>query len=220
VNVLEAMNNRFSARAFLPRPVSKETLQDIFKGAARTPSWANSQPWEVFLAAGEMLENLRAANIARFKSGEPRSLEVPGHQQWPPEIRERIDLNQSERLRIMSISPDDKAGRQTLSENNYRFFDAPAVAFLCADRSLLPWCLFDLGAFSMIITLAARNYDVDSIPAVMMTSYPDIIREQLDIPPELAILFAVALGYHDEKNPINRFRSARRPVDEFVHFMG
>jgi nitroreductase len=220
MDVIETMNKRFSARAFLTRPMSKETLQDIFSAAARTPSWANSQPWEVFLAAGEVLENLRTANLERFRSGAPRALEVPGQQKWPAEIQKRIELNQAERLRIMGISADDKIARQKLSESNCAFFGAPAVAFLCADRSLLPWCLFDLGALSTSITLAARSYGVDTVPAVMMTSYPDLIREHLDIAPELAVLFAVALGYQDAQNPVNLFRSARRPVDEFVHFLG
>jgi nitroreductase len=68
--------------------------------------------------------------------------------------------------------------------------------------------------------LAAREYGVDSIPAVMMTSYPDLIREMLEIPAELMILFSVALGYQDEKSPLNRFRSTRRPVEEVVRFKG
>jgi nitroreductase len=48
MDVIEALNNRFSTRAFKPRDVPKETITKIFEAAARAPSWANSQPWEVF----------------------------------------------------------------------------------------------------------------------------------------------------------------------------
>ena len=147
-------------------------------------------------------------------------MEMPGPQKWPEQIQARIEQTMAERLRIQGIDREDKAGRQKIVEANYRFFDAPAVAFLCMERTLTPWSAFDMGAFSQSIMLAARKYGVDSIPAVMMTSYPDIIRETLAIPADLMILFAIALGYQDEKNPANKFRSARRPVDETVRFNG
>jgi len=220
MDVIEALNNRYSVRAFKPRAVTRETIVKIFEAAVRAPSWANSQPWEVFLAAGETLAKLRAANLARFQSGSPRALEMPGPQKWPEHMQTRIDQNMAERLRSMGIEREDKTGRQKLTEYNYRFFDAPAVAFLCMERTLTPWSAFDMGAFSQSIMLAAQKYGVDSIPAVMMTSYPDLIREILQIPSEMMLVFAVALGYQDEKNAINRFRSARLPVDEVVRFRG
>jgi nitroreductase len=220
MDVIEALNGRFSCRAFKPRDVPKETLIKIFEAAARAPSWANSQPWEVFLAGGEVLEKLRSANLERFRSGSPRSLEMPGPQKWSERIQSRIDQNMAERLRSLEIEREDKEGRQKLVEPNFRFFEAPVVAFLCMERGLTPWSAFDMGAFSQSIMLAVRDYGVDSMPAVMMVSFPDLIREALEIPPELMILFAVALGYQNEKNSLNRFRSARRPVDDIVRFKG
>lgn len=220
MDVIEAITGRFSVRAFKPRSVTKETLVKIFEAAVRTPSWANSQPWEVFIAAGETLEKLRSANLEHFRSGAPRALEMPAPQKWPEHIQTRSDHNMAERLRSIGIDREDKAGRQKLVEYNYRFFDAPVVAFLCMERTLTPWSAFDMGAFSQSVMLAAHRYGVDSIPAVMMTSYPELIREALQIPSELMIIFAIGLGYQDEKNPINRFRSARRPLDEVVRFKG
>jgi nitroreductase len=220
MDIIEALNSRYSVRAFKARAVTKETLVKIFEAAVRAPSWANSQPWEIFLAAGDTLDKLRAANLARFQSGAPRALEMPAPQKWPQHMQVRMDQNMAERLRSLEIDREDKAGRQKLTELNYRFFDAPAVAFLCMERTLTPWSAFDMGAFSQSIMLAARDFGVDSMPAVMMTSYPDLIHEALEIPSEMTILFAVALGYQDEKNPINRFRSARLPVDEVVRFKG
>jgi nitroreductase len=218
MDVIDAANSRFSTRAFKPRAVTKETLVKIFEAAIRSPSWANSQPWEVFLAAGDVLEKLRKDNLEHFRAEAPRALDMPAPQKWPEHIQARSDQNMAERLRSMGINREDKAARQKLVEINYAFFDAPAVAFLCMERTLTPWSAFDMGAFSQSVMLSARQYGVDSMPAVMMVSYPDIIREALQIPRELMVLFAIGLGYQDEEAPINRFRSARRPVDEVVRF--
>jgi nitroreductase len=220
MDVIEAIYGRFSARAFKPRAIPKETLLKIFEAAVRAPSWADSQPWEVYLAAGTVLDKLREENLKLFKSGAPRAIEVPAPPKWPDEIQGRIERNMGERSRDLGIEREDKAGRQKLIEQNFRFFDAPAVAFLCMDRTLSLWSSFDMGAFSYGLMLAAREFGVDSVPAVMQVSYPDLIRETLNIPAELTILFAVALGYQDEANPINNFRSVRRPADEIVHFLG
>jgi nitroreductase len=220
MDVIEALYGRFSARAFQPRAIPKETLMKIFEAAVRAPSWADSQPWEVYLAAGATLDKLRKANLELFKSGAPRAIEVPGSQKWPDEIQSRIERNMEERSRELGLAREDKAGRQKLTEHNFRFFGAPAVAFLCMDKTLSSWSSFDMGAFSFGLMLAAREFGVDSVPAVMMVSYPVLIRETLNIPANLTILFAVALGYQDEADPLNKFRSIRRPADEITHFFG
>ncbi len=220
MDIIEALYGRFSARAFQPRAIPKETLLKIFEAAVRAPSWADSQPWEVYLAAGATLDKLRDANLELFKTGAPRAIEVPGPVKWPDEIQARIERNMGERSRELGLDREDKADRQKLIETNFRFFNAPAVAFLCMDKTLSSWSSFDMGAFSYGLMLAAMEFGVDSVPAVMMVSYPALIRETLNIPEGLTLLFAVALGYHDEADPINKFRSVRRPANEITHFFG
>jgi nitroreductase len=68
--------------------------------------------------------------------------------------------------------------------------------------------------------LTAQEYKVDSIPAVMLVAYPDLIRAELDIPPDLLVLFGIALGYRDAQEPLNQLRTARRPLDEVVRIKG
>jgi len=47
-----AIESRFSARAFLPTPVPRETIAHILKVAARAPSGTNTQPWRVYVVQG------------------------------------------------------------------------------------------------------------------------------------------------------------------------
>ena len=118
MDVIEALYGRFSARAFQPRAIPKETLLKIFEAAVRAPSWADSQPWEVYLAAGATLDKLRNANLELFKSGAPRAFEVPGPAKWPDDAQGRIERNMGERLRELGLDREDKA-----AINSNRMFD-------------------------------------------------------------------------------------------------
>ena len=42
-----AITTRLSARAFLPQPVPRATLEHILQVASRAPSGTNTQPWKV-----------------------------------------------------------------------------------------------------------------------------------------------------------------------------
>ena len=55
----ELLNQRYSVRAFLPRPVPRETIEHVVRVAQRTASWCNSQPWQVIIASGEAKERFR-----------------------------------------------------------------------------------------------------------------------------------------------------------------
>ena len=55
-----AIENRFCARAFLPRPVPRETLENILRVARRAPSGTNSQPRRVYVLEGAAKDGLVA----------------------------------------------------------------------------------------------------------------------------------------------------------------
>ena len=94
------------------------------------------------------------------------------------------------------------------------------MIYLCLDRSLTPWSMFDLGLLAQSIMLEAREYGLDSAPAVMLVAYPEIIRAELGIPENLSIVFGIALGHADGQSPQNKYRTPRRPIKEVVRFQG
>src|SRR5659263_675197 len=53
MNVTAALNSRYTCRAFKPQPLEKDTILAILEAAKRPPSWANTQPWEIFVPGGE-----------------------------------------------------------------------------------------------------------------------------------------------------------------------
>src|ERR1700753_4302316 len=64
----ELLNERYSVRAFLPKPVPRETIEHVLKVAQRTASWCNSQPWQVLIASGEAKERFRKLIYAEASS--------------------------------------------------------------------------------------------------------------------------------------------------------
>ena len=70
---------------------------------------------------------------------------------------------------------------------------------------------------TLLLALTARG--VGTCVQVSIAGYPDIVREQLDIPEEFNILCGLAVGYPDPDFPANKLRIARKPVDEHVVFL-
>ena len=124
------------------------------------------------------------------------------------------------RSQLLGIARNDSTGRKTMMQANYKFFGAPAVIYLCMDRGLTPWSVFDLGSLSQSIMLAAKDNGLDTAVAVMLVAYPDLIRAHLEIPDDLSIIIGIALGSNDLDNPGNRFRSPRRSLSDVVHLKG
>ena len=124
------------------------------------------------------------------------------------------------RSQALGINREDKAGRQAQFQNQLKCFGAPAIIYICLDRSLTSWPLFDAGALSMSITLAAQECGLGSIPAFNLVTYPEVIRHELGIPHDLSILIGIALGYGDLQDKTNKYRSSRRPMTEVAHFKG
>ncbi len=220
MDVIDALYSRYSSRAFKPDSVDKETITRILEAATRAPSWANTQPWEIFVAGGDVLNRLRHAYLENFHKSVSGGSDLPRPQQWPPALQKRMEELAAERYKTAGIGRDDKAARQAIFEANYRFFGAPVVIYLCMDRTLTPWSIFDIGMLAQSIMLAAQQHGLGSIPAVSLASYPDLIRAELEIPADLSIIFGIALGYSDTQHPQNKFRSPRRPIQEVVRFKG
>ena len=220
MDVVDALNTRFTVRAFKPDPIAYDTLEKVMEAALRAPSWANTQPWEIFVAGGEVLNRLREAYSTNLKNCVERNPDLAAPKQWPPKLLMRMESLRSERMATLERVCLDKSELKNLSEMNYHFFHAPVVAYICMDRTLTPWSVFDLGLFSQSLMLAARHFGLDSAPAVTLAAHPDLIRKELKIPDDLSIIIGIALGYADAGHPQNKFRTPRRSVHEAVTFKG
>jgi len=220
MSVTTALNSRYTVRAFKPDPIEKNTLQKIFEAALRAPSWANTQPWEIYVAGGDVLNRLRQAYQEHLKNCVPRNPDLSVPREWPPDLLKRMEAVKAERFAILEKGCLDNSILKDISQLNYKFFGAPIVVYLCMDRTLTPWSIFDLGLLAQSIMLAAQQFGVGSAPAVTLVSHPELIRAELNIPEDLLIIIGVALGYADRDHPQNKYRSPRRAIGEVVRFKG
>ena len=76
------LRGRYSCRAFRPDPVPRETIDRFAAIAQRTPSWCNSQPWQLAVASAPTTERLRARLLDYVRS-HPASPDFT----WPLEYR-------------------------------------------------------------------------------------------------------------------------------------
>jgi len=214
MNVIEALNARHSTREFLPIPVEKEKLADVLEAASRTPSWANSQPWEVFVATGATLDRIRAGYLQKYAEKAQPSPETPRPAQWSEAAKER-----QRQIQPAMIRDCGEAANQ-FGALNQTMFHAPAVIYICMDKVLSEWSLYDIGAYSQSVMLAAMEKGLATIPAITLMHYPDVLRREMNIPDHLKLTIGIAIGYADKDHGINKFVSDRSPLNETVHFFG
>jgi nitroreductase len=220
MHVGDALRARRTVRAFLPRPVPRKTLEAILTDALCTPSWANTQPWEIFVAAGEPLERIRTVWMERTKAKVASNSDVPSPASYTRRGRERIKELNVGRAAAQGTTTRNPVFHRDFNLANRRFFDAPCAVYLCMDQTLGDWPMFDLGAMCQSVCLAAQDHGVESAIAINLVIYPDVLRDELHIPRNLSIVIGIVLGYADPNGPEDAFRSARRPLSDAVRFVG
>lgn len=204
----DALVNRRSVRDFSGKEVPAEVIRTIVKDAQWTPSWANSQPWKLYVATGSTAKDIREA----YQSGELRSgsdlPELRG-EHWG--TRERQSMGHWGQQLQGFLSPDG----YKFSESQQNLFNAPAIAVITISKNAPLWELFDAGAFEQSLLLSAYNHGVDSMVAVAFVSYPAYLHEELDIPDNEIIVMGIGLGYRSDDR-INGFKSDRVPLEEML----
>ncbi len=222
MDIIEAIKTRKSIRDFKPDPVSKKILWEILKGAGRAPSSLNSQPWEFNVIAGDALNNVRQAIVAKLNKGEPIQPEhsVVG---WPSDsvYRKRQVELAIKLFKLMGIQREDKEKRAQWMERGFRFFDAPAAIIISVDRSLSETGpLLDIGAVMQTICLAALHHGLGTCIEDQGVMYPDVVRKFAGILESKRIIISIAIGYPNWDFPANKLESSRESVENNTTWIG
>ena len=211
----ELMQLWHSARAFLPKPVPEETLKEIISTALLTPSWANSQPWHIYVASGKTLEEIRNGYITNNKEGKKGYSDLQyGKRTAFSEKCQKNMGNVKEKLSKILKSEN----QNELWEANHILFNAPTMVYITIPKKRVDFCIFDAGAIEMSIILSALDQGVDSVAAYHSIKYPDILRKYMNIPDDEDIVMGIALGYEDKNNILSQIRTERMTLDEACNF--
>ena len=218
MELMEAIKQRKSIRAFKNRKVPRDIIMEILNMACRAPSAMNTQPWEFIVLSGEKLNLLRAAIVNKLQQGFPVS---PDHLVvgWPNDSvykKRQIDLAKL-LFNAMNILREDVEKRNWWLERGFRFFDAPTAIVIATDRILGESApLLDLGAVMQNICLAALHFGLGTCIEDQGVLYPEVFREYTGIPSTKRLVIAIAIGYPDEDFPANQIRSEREPAENMT----
>ena len=211
MTVQEAIHARFSCRVFLKTPVGKKVLEEIFQDAFRTPSWANSQPWDVYVAGAEQVEELVKGMAECRKQRVHTSLDLPFQGVWSQAAKQNMDQFFEE------VYGYEERRNLDFTLQNRNLFYAPCIIFLCMDKKLPAWSYYDIGAFSQSVMLSATAHGLATIPAAVFVGYPALVCEVMEIPEEKAVIIGIGIGYPDWNVKVNHFKSSRKPITEVVY---
>ena len=212
MDLLEAMEERRSTRAFLDKPVDRETLEKLFRFATQAPSAINLQPWEITVVSGEEKNRLSRLLLKRM-----REMNVscgPGTNRPLPEHfkeRQRGLLNVT-----LPGLPENTPFQEFINEGSCNFYGAPSAIIITIDEVFSSIRLADIGIVVGYLVLAAHGLGLGTCPIGLITAFDDDIKEELSIPDEKQVVIGMAVGYRDPDAPINQPRSERVPLKDVV----
>ena len=211
----QLLADRYSCRAFLPRPVERAVIERILEIAQRTPSWCNAQPWQVHIASGAATERLRAA-LVEAAASEPAAPDYPFPREYRGVYLERRRECGWQLYESVGIRRGDRDGSARQALENFRLFGAPHAAIVSTDEALGIYGVLDCGAWVNNFMLAARSLGVASIAQAALASRPAALRRFFAIGEERRIVCGISFGYEDARHPANAFRTRRAALEEFV----
>lgn len=218
MELLEGIETRRSFRAFRPVSVTKETMDRILKAAGRSPSYTNTQPWEVAVVSGKKKEELHKVLYKIAESNVTPNPDLPTPRVWPAELEKRAKEHGARRFRALGIERENEQQRKELRLRNFEFYGAPCVLFLFIDSTLSSWSIFDTGLFAQSLILAAHSFGLGSCLQAALASYPDTVREFLGIPKTKLLVLGISMGYPDFEAPINTYQSTRIGLYDFARW--
>src|SRR4030042_2316020 len=77
VELMEVIKGRRSIRKYRPDPVPDEVLQKVFEGVRWSPSWANTQCWEVVVVKDQNVKSELAATLVKTNPALSSMTEAP-----------------------------------------------------------------------------------------------------------------------------------------------
>jgi len=226
-SVETAIETRFSARAFLPKAVPRETIERLLEVASRAPSGTNTQPWKVYVLQGAsrdaLVEKVCAAHDAIYANPALASEYHEAYDyypdQWVPPYIDRRRENGWSLYGLLGIAKGEKDKMHAQHQRNFRFFDAPVGLMFTLDRVMGRGSLVDYGMFLQNLMVAARAHGLHTCPQAAWNGFARIILPHVGAGEKEMLVCGMSLGYLDESQRVNGFHTPREPVAGFTRWL-
>jgi nitroreductase len=216
MDLLEAMSNRRSVRAFKPTAVPRDIIEEILELTVNAPSANNLQPWEFIVVADEEKDRLSRTLIKAYKEKQI-SCGSGAVKPLPDIFRQRgietLELMKPHVERI-GVSVDN-----FINEGSCDFYGAPVAIIICIDDCFSESRMVDVGTALSYLVLAAHALGLVTCPIGLIAAYGDEIKDLLNIPENKNVVIGIALGYPDWENPVSQYKSSRQSVGNLVRWI-
>ena len=212
MDVLQAIQERRSTRAYLEKPVDRETLEKLISLGSQAPSAINIQPWELVVVSGEERKRLSRVLVKRMKE---RNISCgPGSKRPLPEhfVERQRGLLQD----MLPQLPQETSFQDFINEGSCNFYGAPTAIIIVIDKIFSSARLTDTGIILGYLVLAAHAMGLATCPIGLITAFDEDIREQLNLSEDKEVVIGLAVGYRDPSSGVNKVRTERAPLNDFV----
>lgn len=215
----EVLRSRKTVRGFRPDPVSREQIIAILRVASTAPSNSNTQPWRVFVLAGEFKRQLSTALLNAHETGG-----LPAFAHFPDPLPATCRARQEEFGRryyqALGIDRGDAIARARQTGRNLLFFDAPVGLIFTIDASLKEHSWLDYGLFIQNLMIAAHARGLATCPQVTFARYEPVIAPALGLSEHERVVCGMSVGYPDESAAVNRLGMPRDDWETFTTMIG
>ena len=218
----DVVMGRRSIRGYQKKPVPKALIREVLEMAMRAPTSLNTQPWNFYVVAGDVLDKIREGNVERNLAGIPHSREFRLGPDYAGVHRERQIGIAIQLFEAMGIERHDKEKRMDWVLRGFRQFDAPVSIVITYDKSIQGSDVapFDCGGVVNCLVNAAWSKGLGCVINSQGIMQSPVVREHAGIADDQVIQTCVAMGWPDESFPANAVVSTRKSVDEAATFVG
>jgi nitroreductase len=222
VDVLDAIKTRKSIRAFTQQPVPVDVLKKILEISQRSPSGTNTQPWRVYLCAGDVKRAITSDVLAAVRAGNSKGYEEYDYYPsiWNDIHRDRRRGVGWSLYGLLGIQKGDREGSARQGARNFEFFDAPIGLFITIDDYLARGNWADVGMYVQTIMLAARGFGLDTCAQAAWVGHQEIVFKHLGVPDNQLLVSGMSLGYADDSKIENTLVSEREDLSNVAHYLG
>ena len=220
MNIKEAIEKRFSVRAYTKEVPDIETIKAILKTAGTAPSGGNIQPWKVYVLSENAKNELSKKTLYNFDNGVQEDIEYDIYPKpLADEYKKRRYECGADMYNALAIGKDDLDSRFKQIRENYSFFGAPLGMIITIDKSFGKNGWGHVGMFLENLWLSAIDHGLGICLQESWSIYPKTVKEFTKHPDNEIVWCGVAVGYEDSSNPINQYRTKREDLDSFVKFI-
>ena len=220
MNIKQLIESRYSVRSFLDKDVGFEKVKSILDTANSAPSGGNIQPWKVYVLGNNSKNELVTQALNNYDTGVQEDIE---YEIYPKPLAEEYKKRRSQCAADMydalSIARDDIDTRLKQVRENFKFFGAPIGMIVTIDKSFAQNGWGHVGMFLQNLWLTAISEGLGVCLQESWSIYPKTVKKVIDCPDNEMIWCGIAMGYPNNEDPINNYRTSRDSLDTFASFI-